>query len=307
MVLIKALRPTIAEGGFLMENEEIVESTPTETVESDDDFFSEIDEQIMSENLDDEEEQTLEEDKSDESQKPNETTEDNSNSDEVDLKPLLNALSGKIKYNKEEVNVESIEDLITNVQKGLNYDKKLQELENLQNSRLEKYAKEKADALGISVDEYMDQVEEYEKRQEMQREADELEDLINAGTPESIAKELIASRQQRRQIQQELNDIKAEREEERKEKEKNKEYQDFLNEFPEVTPESIPKEVFEEAEKSSLKESYMKWKLKELEKQLSISKTNEKNKQSSVGSTTDTGKTTEKHERDLFLEGLLDG
>ena len=290
-----------------MENEEIVESTPTETVESDDDFFSEIDEQIMSENLDDEEEQTLEEDKSDESQKPNETTEDNSNSDEVDLKPLLNALSGKIKYNKEEVNVESIEDLITNVQKGLNYDKKLQELENLQNSRLEKYAKEKADALGISVDEYMDQVEEYEKRQEMQREADELEDLINAGTPESIAKELIASRQQRRQIQQELNDIKAEREEERKEKEKNKEYQDFLNEFPEVTPESIPKEVFEEAEKSSLKESYMKWKLKELEKQLSISKTNEKNKQSSVGSTTDTGKTTEKHERDLFLEGLLDG
>ena len=307
MVLIKALRPTIAEGGFLMENEEIVESTPTETVESDDDFFSEIDEQVMSENLDDEEEQTSEEDKSDEAQKPNETTEDNSNSDEVDLKPLLNALSGKIKYNKEEVNVESIEDLITNVQKGLNYDKKLQELENLQNSRLEKYAKEKADALGISVDEYMDQVEEYEKRQEMQREADELEDLINAGTPESIAKELIASRQQRRQIQQELNDIKAEREEERKEKEKNKEYQDFLNEFPEVTPESIPKEVFEEAEKSSLKESYMKWKLKELEKQLSISKTNEKNKQSSVGSTTDTGKTTEKHERDLFLEGLLDG
>ena len=290
-----------------MENEEIVESTPTETVESDDDFFSEIDEQVMSENLDDEEEQTSEEDKSDEAQKPNETTEDNSNSDEVDLKPLLNALSGKIKYNKEEVNVESIEDLITNVQKGLNYDKKLQELENLQNSRLEKYAKEKADALGISVDEYMDQVEEYEKRQEMQREADELEDLINAGTPESIAKELIASRQQRRQIQQELNDIKAEREEERKEKEKNKEYQDFLNEFPEVTPESIPKEVFEEAEKSSLKESYMKWKLKELEKQLSISKTNEKNKQSSVGSTTDTGKTTEKHERDLFLEGLLDG
>lgn len=287
-----------------MENEEIVESTPTETVESDDDFFSEIDEQVMSENLDDEEEQTSEEDKSDEPQKPNETTEDNSNSDEVDLKPLLNALSGKIKYNKEEVNVESIEDLITNVQKGLNYDKKLQELENLQNSRLEKYAKQKADALGISVDEYMDQVEAYEKQQERQREADELEDLINAGTPESIAKELIASRQQRKQIQQELNDIKAEREADRKEKEKNKEYQDFLKEFPEVNPESIPKEVFEDAENSSLKEAYMKWKLKELEKEISISKTNEKNKKSSVGSTTDTGTTNEKHEKDLFLEGF---
>ena len=164
--------------------------------------------------------------------------------------------------------------------------------------------KEKADALGISVDEYMNQVEAYEKQQERQREADELEDLINAGTPESIAKELIASRQQRKQIQQELNDIKAEREADRKEKEKNKEYQDFLKEFPEVNPESIPKEVFEDAESSSLKEAYMKWKLKELEKEISISKTNEKNKKSSVGSTTDTGTTNEKHEKDLFLEGF---
>lgn len=287
-----------------MEDEEIVESIPTETMESDEDFFSEVDNEVITEDINEGEEEVSDGEENNEAEVPSEASEDNSKSEDVDFKPLLDALKGKIKYNKEEVTPESLEDLIENYQKGLNYDKKLQELENLQNSRLEKYAKEKADALGISVDEYMNQVEAYEKQQERQREADELEDLINAGTPESIAKELIASRQQRKQIQQELNDIKAEREADRKEKEKNKEYQDFLKEFPDVNPESIPKEVFEEAEKSSLSNAYMKWKLKDLEKQISISKTNEKNKQSSIGSTTESGTVNEKHEKDLFLEGF---
>ena len=287
-----------------MEDEEIVESIPTETMESDEDFFSDVDSEVIAEETEEGEEETSDGEEVDEAEVPSEASEDDSKSESVDFKPLLDALKGKIKYNKEEVEVESIEDLIENYQKGLNYDKKLQELENLQNSRLEKYAKEKADALGISVDEYMNQVEAYEKQQERQREADELEDLINAGTPEALAKELIAGRQQRKQLQQELNDIKAEREADKKEKEKNQEYQDFLEEFPDVKPESIPKEVFEDAENSTLKEAYMKWKLKELEKEISISKTNEKNKKSSVGSTTETGTTNEKHERDLFLEGF---
>lgn len=280
-----------------------MESIPTE-ISEDEDFFSEVDSEVIAEETNGKEDTNSEEEETNEAEVPSEASEDNSKSEQVDFKPLLDALKGKIKYNKEEVEVSSIEDLIENYQKGLNYDKKLQELEDLQNSRLEKYAKEKADALGITVDEYMNQVEAYEKQQERQREEDELEELINAGTPESIAKELIASRQQRRQIQQELNDIKAEREADKKEKEKNKEYQDFLKEFPDVKPESIPKEVFEDAESSSLKEAYMKWKLKELEKEISISKTNEKNKKSSVGSTTESGPTNEKHERDLFLEGF---
>ena len=287
-------------------DEEIVGGIPTEATESDDDFVEEINSEVITEGINEtDESQNQEEEKTDEAEVPSEASKDNSESGEVDLQPLLKALSGKIKYNKEEVNVESIEDLIENYQKGLNYDKKLQELENLQNSRLEKYAKEKADALGITVDEYMNQVEQYEKQQERQKEADELEDLINAGTPESIAKELIASRQQRREMQQELNDIRAEREADRKEREKKQEYQDFLNEFPDVNPESIPKEVFEKAENSSLKESYMKWKLKELEKEISITKQNEKNAKASVGGVTETGPTNEKHEKDLFLDGFL--
>ena len=281
--------------------EEVVESIPTETTESDEDFFSEIDSEVIAEEIDDESSIDLPKEDSEPSKPVEEKSE------EVDLAPLLKALSGKIKYNKEEVNVESIEDLIEKYQKGLNYDKKLQELENLQNSELEQYAKEKADSLGITVDEYIRQVKQYEKEQEKQKEADELEELINAGTPESIARELIASRQQRREMQQQLNDIRAEREADKKEKEKNKEYQEFLKEFPGVNPDDIPKEVFEDAEKTSLSNAYMKWKMKDLEAQLSVAKTNEKNSKTAVGGVTETGPANEKHESDPFLEGLLEG
>ena len=204
------------------------------------------------------------------------------------------------------MNVESIEDLIENYQKGLNYDKKLQELENLQNSKLEKYAKSKAEELGISVDEYMDRVEKYEEDQRRQQEESELEDLVNSGMPDTLAKELIAGREQRRQLQKELQEIKAEREAAKKEAEKNKEYEDFLKAFPDVKPEEIPKEVFEEAEKSSLPNAYMKWHIKELENQLSIAKQNEKNSKASVGGVTSTGPTKQKNENDPFLEGFLE-
>lgn len=281
--------------------EDVVESIPTET--TDDDFFAEIDDEVIKEES--EEVETSEEETNEDS-KPSETQEDNSN-DEVDFKPLLDALKGKIKYNKEEVEVSSIDDLIENYQKGLNYDKKLQELENLQNSKLEKYAKTKADELGISVDEYMNRVEAYEKEQEKAKEEEKMQEFINNGVPEDIAKEVIAGAQIRNQLQKELNELKAEREASRKEAEKNKEYEDFLKEFPDVKADEIPKEVFEEAEKSSLSNAYMKWKLKDLQNQLSVAKTNEKNAKTSVGGITETGPTGEKKETDPFLDGFLNG
>ena len=285
-----------------MENEEVVESIPTETMDSEEDFFSEVDEQVMSENTEEDDSQSSE----DESEKPSEDSEDSEETDEVDFKPLLDALSGKIKYNKENVTVESLEDLINGYQKGLNYDKKLQELENLQNSKLEKYAKQKASELGITVDEYMDRVEQYEKDQQKAQEEEQLEEMLDNGVPEAIAREVIATGQLRKQLQAKENELKAKEEAQAKEAEKNREYEQFLNDFPDVNPEEIPKEVFEDAEGSSLSSAYMKWQVKELQKQLEVAKQNEKNKEASVGGVTETGPTKEKHEKDPFLEGFLD-
>ena len=279
-----------------MEDDKIVESIPTETIESDDDFFADVDDEVETEEA--------EASEGKEESKPNETQE---SEDDVDYKPLLKALSGKIKYNKEEVNVESIEDLISNYQKGLNYDKKVQELENLQNSKLEKYAKSKADELGISVEEYMDRVEKYEEEQKKAQEEQELEEMIENGVPDSLAREILAGRQLRFEYQKMKNEMKEWKESTQKEAEKNKEYQEFLEKFPDANPEDIPKEVFEDAEKSSLSEAYMKWQLGELKKKLEVAQKNEKNANATVGSVTDTGPTNENHTKDLFLEGFYDG
>lgn len=154
-----ALAQPQAKEEFLMEDEKVVESIPTETMESDDEFFNDIDNEVISEEGESSEEETNED------SEPSETQEDNSEDEKVDFKPLLEELSKKVKYNKENVSIESLEDLINGYQKGLNYDKIQEKLENLQNSKAETYIRNKADELGITVDEYMDQVEDYERQQ----------------------------------------------------------------------------------------------------------------------------------------------
>lgn len=283
-----------------MEDEKIVDGTPTETMESDDDFFNDVDNEVIEEGPSSEEE-------TNEDSEPSETQEGNSEDEkEVDFKPLLEELSKKVKYNKENVTIENLEDLINGYQKGLNYDKKVQELENLQNSKAEVYLKKKANELGITVDEYMDQVEDYERRQQEEQDQERLEEMIENGVPEDVAREVIATAELRRKLQIKENELK-EREEATKAKEKEeKEYQDFLKNFPDVNPEDIPKEVFEEAVNSDLSSAYMKYKMKDLENQLKIAKQNQENAESTVGGVTETGTTQEKHTSDPFLEGFED-
>lgn len=288
-----------------MEDEKIVDGIPTETMESDDDFFNDVDNEILSEETS--EEGTSSEEETNEDSEPSETQEDNSEDEkEVDFKPLLEELSKKVKYNKENVTIESLEDLINGYQKGLNYDKKVQELESLQNSKAETYIKNKAEELGITVDEYMDQVEEYEKQQKAEKEQERLEEMMESGVPEELAREVIATAELRRQLQIKENELKEREKENEKKAKENQEYEDFMKNFPDVNPEDIPKEVFEEAVNSDLSSAYMKYKMKDLEEQLKIAKQNQENAESTVGGVTETGTTQEKHSNDPFLEGFED-
>lgn len=287
-----------------MEDEKIVDDIPTETMESDDDFFNDVDDEILSEEETSEEETSSEEETNEDSE-PSETQEDNSEDEkEVDFKPLLEELSKKVKYNKENVTIESLEELINGYQKGLNYDKKVQELESLQNSKAEVYIKQKADEMGISVDEYMDQVEEYEKQQKAEKDQERLEEMMESGVPEELAKEVIATAELRRQLQQKENELKEKEEASKKKEQENKEYEEFMKNFPDVNPEDIPKEVFEDAVNSNLSSAYMKYKMKDLENQLKVAKQNEENSASTVGGVTETGTTQENHTKDPFLEGF---
>lgn len=281
-----------------MENE-VENNTPVVDAEvSDDDFFDDVNDEVI-------EESNVNETKEDsESSTPNETDETKVEDTEVDYKPLLEALSKKVKYNGESVNIESIDDLVTNFQKGLNYDKKQEQYENLQNSKVEQYVSKKAKELGMSVDDYIEQVENYEREQEKAKEQARLEEMINNGVPEDVAKEVIATSQLRKQLQEEKNALEEQKEKAKAENDKNKQYADFVEQFPDVEPESIPKEVFENAQHKTLVEAYKDWLIKDLETKLKIKEQNEKNANSAVGSVTETGTTKKQEPVDMFLEGF---
>lgn len=284
------------------ENVEVTQPEVTETQVADDDFFGEIDNEVIKE----QETSNSEEESVDSEDNTNDDTneEESEESNEVDFKPLLDELSKRVKYNKGSYNVESIEDLVSNFQKGLNYDKKVEELDAIKNSKAETYIAKKAEELGLTPDEYMDQVEAYEREQEKEREKERLEEMIENGVPEDVAKEVIATGQLRKQLQLKENQLK-EQEKANKEKEKEKEeYAEFLEAFPGVKADDIPKEVFLNAQKTNLRQAYSEWKIAELEKKLAIKETNEKNQNSSVGSVTDSGTTKNNKAKDLFLEGF---
>ena len=272
--------------------EEVTNTNPT----NDDDFFGDVDKEVIND-LDgesNEEEETGEENQTE--------TEETSKEEDKD-KTILDELSKKVKYNKEPVSFESIDDVVTNVQKGLNYDKLVEKFNNLENSKAMSYIKNKAAELGMSVDEYMDQVENYEKEQEKKREQEKLEEMISNGVPEDVAKEVIATSQLRKELQAEKNQLEKEKKAREDKESKDKEYEEFIKEFPDVKAEDIPKDVFLNAENSSLREAYMKYQLEEQKKQIEILKKNNSNASSSVGSTTEFGGKDNKIS-DAFLDGF---
>lgn len=276
---------------------EVTEEVTNENPANDEDFFADVDSEVINEleGESNEGEETEEENQT-------ESEETSKEEDKDDYKALLDELSKKVKYNKESVQIDSIDDVVSNYQKGLNYDKLVEKLNNLENSKAMSYITNKATELGMSIDDYMDQVENYEKEQEKQREQERLEEMISNGVPEDVAKEVIATSQLRKELQAEKNQLEKEKKEKLDKESKDKEYADFIKEFPDVKAEDIPKDVFLDAENSSLREAYMKYQLEEQRKQIEILKKQNENKSSSIGSTTEFGGK-ENKATDPFLEG----
>lgn len=278
-----------------MNEEEKVAVEQPETTETsiDESPFAEIDNEVISENANAEEES--------ENGKPTEKEETSEQG--IDYTPFLKEISEKAKYNKEHVQVDSMDEVITNFQKGLNYDKLVEQKKALENSKVFSYVSKKANELGMTVDEYMDSVEKYEQEQEQIRQQQQIDEMIENGVPEEVAKEVVATSQLRKQLQEEKNQLEEEKRKKASEEAKDKEFLEFLEAFPDVKAEDIPKEVFLNAQKSSLKQAYLEYQNSEYKKQLEILKTNQKNEQKSIGSITDTG-VNEQEGSDPFLEGF---
>lgn len=224
--------------------------------------------------------------------------------EEVDFKPLLDKLSKNIKYMDKEITVDSLEDVIEKYQKGLDYDRKTDKIKELENSEEMEYIKSKAKESGMSTQDYIKALKDYEIKQQEQQEETELEEMIENGVAEHIAKKVIETNRLAKELQAErLKLQEAEKKKELQDK-KEAENQEFLRNYPDVDIKSIPKEVFADAEKIGLLSAYARYENNKLKKELEVLKQNQNNKESSPikGTTEHGGVVIEK--QDDFLKGL---
>jgi hypothetical protein len=223
---------------------------------------------------------------------------------EPETKPEQPAQTLKIKYNGKEQEI-TIEKAVELAQKGMNYDKVLNERNGLRvDARASELIHRLAEESGMDIDEYVGFVEEQQKAMTLQREIESIHDKY-PDMPDEAVKELAKSRAAEKARKNE--EAAAERKK-ASEEAKQKPWIDFLREFPEYKDE-LPNDVIAYIEKGSTPiEAMLRFKLdtseqkiKELEGKLTSQEQNTKNKQKSVGSVESTAT---KPAVDDFLAGF---
>ncbi|MDD6467988.1 MAG: hypothetical protein PUF50_07380 [Erysipelotrichaceae bacterium] len=218
----------------------------------------------------------------------------------------------KVKFNGE-VKEIPLDEAITLAQKGMNYDKKVSELDSLKNSRQIKVIERLANQANMSIDEYLDSVELGFENQNIKKISVELKKKY-PDSSEELLDELAKS--QYALIMQE-NKIKAEeeaRKKEENEKDEQKEQDDKLNEmisefmklYPDVDLEKElqnPEFIKLVDQGHSLVSAYQNIDNQRLKAELEAIKKNDKNKSKATGPISGNS---ESKEEDFFLSGFLD-
>lgn len=223
---------------------------------------------------------------------------------EPETKPEQPAQTLKIKYNGKEQEI-TIEKAVELAQKGMNYDKVLNERNGLRvDARASELIHRLAEESGMDIEEYVGFVEEQQKAMILQREIESIRDKY-PDMPENAIKELASSRA----AEKARKNAKAAEERKRAAEEaEQKPWIEFLKEFPEYKDE-LPNDVIAYIKNGSTPiEAMLRFKLdtseqkiKELEGKLTSQEQNTKNKQKSVGSVESTAT---KPAVDDFLAGF---
>lgn len=222
----------------------------------------------------------------------------------TDFTPLLDKLSKEIKYMDEEIKIDSLDNLKSTYQKGLNHDRLQEKLKELENSEEITYIRDKAKEMGMTPSEYIKAVKDYEVQQEKEKEQTELNEMIESGIAREIAEKVIETNRVAKELAQEKLKLKQQEEELAKQKQRDAENDAFISAYPDVNFKDIPKEVYLEAEKVGLLTAYTKYQNEQMKKELEILKQNQNNaKTSPVNGTTEHGGVVIEKE-DPFLRGF---
>ena len=220
------------------------------------------------------------------------TTHTEETSEPVESNPFL-----RVKYNKEELELDE-ERARELAQKGLNYDKVQERLQQFESDPRLKFIEQLASQHNMTPDEYIQAVQQ-------QQEQERIQQLVEQGISEEVAQEMLENRKFREQFE---NEKKAKAEEEKK----NAQYNEFFDYFRQANgrdfapdKDEIPPSVWEAANNGvPLKFAYMEHQNNVLQQQLQTLKQNQANAQKApVGSLTAHG-STEVSSEDPFLAGF---
>lgn len=174
----------------------------------------------------------------------------------------------KVKFNHQEMEVP-LDQAQTLIQKGMNYDKVQEQLQNVQNSSGMQYLYELSQRSGMTIDEMVD----YWRGQEEQQQINE---LVQKNIPPEYAKEMIENRKFR--AAQKIKEQQTQKDEANQ-----KEYRDFVQAYPNVQAEDVPEEVWDKVNNGvPLKYAYMEYENSQLKEKNKIQETNISNKKKAV-------------------------
>jgi len=167
-----------------------------------------------------------------------------------------------IKYNKEEVPLDK-DKAVELAQKGMNYDKIYERLQQLENDPRLSFVENQAKKHGMTVEQYLEAVKQAEEQQR-------LNELIEQNIPEELAQEILENRKFREQYEQER---KAKEKQEKEDAERLEFLEYFKQEngrYFDEEKDSIPESVFKEwkSGKRSLVDAYIRYQNQQLKEQL---------------------------------------
>lgn len=207
-----------------------------------------------------------------------------------------------IRYNGQNQTLNR-EQATTLAQKGMNYDKINERLQQALNNPVLKVLESNAKKAGMSVEDYANRMAQFQDTMNIQQIAKEFKSQHQDASDEvanAYAKEVYKNR---------LADIAkqdAEAAKASEQAEQNKliaEVQAFTQRFPDVDIEKLPADVIDDINAGTpLMEAYLSYENQQLRNRLSNHDTNEKNKNNSVGKVSDNSGS---NKTDPFLEGLL--
>lgn len=199
----------------------------------------------------------------------------------------------RIKYNGEIFEL-TLEELKTAAQKGMNYDKILDERDRLKTSREFKVLDARAAAEGLTREQYLD-------RLESGAETSEEAELVSLGMPLSLAKEHIRLKNAEKGAKPLSNEGEAP-------KNRDEELKNRLSEFKHIYPEvtRLPDEVVEDIKSGTdIVVAYQKYEIGKLKRAAAAAERNLQNREKAVGSLSDTGTSGGRYFSEAELDYML--